>query len=382
MKRVIVATDSFKGCLTSAEIGRLAARGIHEVFPHCKVTEVPVADGGEGTVEALVHALAGRIVEVEVAGPLMLPVLASYGLSGDGTTAIMEMASASGLPLVPEDLRNPLKTTTRGTGEMILDALRRGCRRVLIGIGGSATNDGGLGMLRTLGFRFYDDAGAEIEIGRGEDLERVVRMDSSQVAPEVFATEFVVVCDVNNPFYGPEGAARVYARQKGADDAMIERLDAGLRKFAEAIARSGRPEIDNMPGAGAAGGLGGAFVAFLNATLKPGIEMVLDAINFDKLIEGADLIITGEGKLDSQTAMGKTPQGVLERAQRQGIPVIAIGGAVEDATSLNDAGFAGVFSIQPGPVLLERAMEPGFASANIVRTVTQIMRLFAIKQTV
>lgn len=379
MKRIIVASDSFKGCLTSAEVARCVSAGIGQVLPECEVTEVAVADGGEGTVDALMHALGGYPVEVVVDGPLLSPVKAVYGISADGTTAIMEMACASGITLVPDDRRNPLETTTVGTGQMILDAINRGCRRVLIGIGGSATNDGGLGMLSALGFRFYDARDNEITRCCGGDLERVARIDGSNVKPEVMATRFEVACDVKNPFYGPDGAAYVYAGQKGADDAMIARLDAGLRNFARVIEQSGRPSIDSLPGAGAAGGLGGAFAAFLNATLKPGIDLVLDAIDFDKLIETADLVITGEGKLDAQTVMGKTPKGVLRRARKQHIPVIAIGGAVEDSKALNDAGFAAVFPIQPGPTTLDEAMNPAVASANIANTVGQIIRLAALK---
>lgn len=378
MKRIIVASDSFKGCLSSARVAWCVARGVSSVFPECEVVEVPVADGGEGTVTALVDALDGRLVQTEVHGPLMQPVQAAYGVSSDGTTAIIEMAAASGLPLVADGLRNPLKTTTLGTGEMILDAIRRGCRKVLTGIGGSATNDGGLGMLTALGFRFYDGGGKLIMPGAGEDLERVARIDATHVAPEVATTEFVVMCDVSNPFYGPDGAAQVYGRQKGADAAMIERLDAGMRHFVHVVEQSGRRPIGDVAGAGAAGGLGGAFMAFLNVTLKPGIDAVLDAIGFDSIIAGADMIITGEGRIDSQTAMGKTPQGVLARARRQNIPVMAIGGAVEDVRALNDAGFTAVFSIQPGPVSPGRAIEPEFASENIVRTVSQAMRLIAL----
>lgn len=376
MQKVVIAPDSFKGCLSSAEVAASIARGVHSVLPECRLSCVAVADGGEGTVDALVSTLGGIKIEVDVAGPLMAPVKAVYGVSADGRTAIMEMASASGLPLVPDSLRNPMKTTTYGTGQMIMHAIRSGCRKVLIGIGGSATNDGGLGMLHALGFRFFDCACGEIAPGCGADLSRVECIDSADVPPEVRATEFVVACDVTNPLCGPGGAAHVFARQKGADTAMIEQLDAGMRHFASVIERSGLPSVADMPGAGAAGGLGGAFVAFLDAELKAGIDMVLDAAKFDTVLADADLVITGEGRLDGQTAMGKAPQGVLRRAQRCGVPVVAIGGAVQDARALNEAGFAAVFSVQQGPVTLSDAIKPEVASANISRTVAQIIRLF------
>jgi glycerate kinase len=304
----------------------------------------------------------------------MYPIQATYGILGDGRTAIIEMASASGLTLIPLEQRNPEVTSTYGVGELIRDALRRGCDRFFVGIGGSATNDAGIGMLRALGYRFLDEDGRELAHG-GRSLSFVRKIDTTDVPPELSRAGFTVACDVTNPFSGPEGAACVFARQKGADDAMIRRLDEGLRHFARCLIDNGLPDIDSVPGAGAAGGLGGSFLAFLRAVLKPGIHMVLDALRFDDLIRGADIIITGEGKLDRQTLMGKTPVGVLEAGQRQGIPVIAIGGMVEDIELLNEAGFLAVFSIQPGPVALSEAMEPNFALRNIERIVEQVIRL-------
>jgi len=374
MNKIIIASDSFKGCLSSLEIASASKKGISKVLPGCEVVGIPVADGGEGTTEALVAAMNGHFVAYEVHDPLMNPIQVEYGILGDGITAVIEMASASGLTLVPPEKRNPMLTTTFGTGEMIKDALQRGCRRFLIGIGGSATNDAGTGMLQALGFRFLDSAGNELGKG-GQILEQIAQIDSTNAIPALQESNFTIACDVNNPFSGENGAAFVYARQKGADDSMIRQLDMGLKHFATVIHTSFGKDIDTIPGAGAAGGLGGGFLAFLPAILKPGIQMVLEALNFDSRIRNADLIITGEGKLDRQTGMGKTPAGVLEAGKRQQIPVIAIGGSVEETDALLQQGFLAVFSIQPGPVSLELAMEPSFAFRQIERIVEQIIRL-------
>jgi glycerate kinase len=374
MNKIIVASDSFKGCLSSLDIARAAEAGIRKVLPDCEVVGVPVADGGEGTTEALVDAMNGRFVSCNVHDPLMNLIQVEYGILGDGLTAVIEMASAIGLTLVPPEKRNPMLTTTFGTGELIKDALQRGCRRFLIGIGGSATNDAGTGMLQALGFRFFDNEGNELGKG-GQILEQIAHIDSYNAISALQESVFTIACDVNNPFSGENGAAFVYARQKGADDAMIEQLDKGLKHFAAAIYNTLEKDIDSFPGAGAAGGLGGGFLAFLPATLKRGIQMVLEVLDFDSRIQGADLIITGEGKLDRQTGMGKTPAGILEAGKRQQIPVVAIGGAVEESASLLQQGFLAAFSIQPGPVSLEQAMEPSFAYQQVERMVEQIIRL-------
>ena len=304
----------------------------------------------------------------------MNPINVEYGILGDGLTAVIEMASASGLTLVPPEKRNPMLTTTCGTGELIKDALQRGCRRFLIGIGGSATNDAGTGMLQALGFRFLDKDGKELGKG-GQILEKIEKIDLAGIMPELAESVFTIACDVNNPFSGENGAAFIYARQKGADDAMIRQLDKGLKHFANVIHATMGKDIDAIPGAGAAGGLGGGFLAFLPATLKRGIHMVLEALDFDSRIQNADLIITGEGKLDRQTGMGKTPAGILEAGKRQQIPVVAIGGAVEETEALLKQGFLAVLSIQPGPVTLEQAMDQAFAYRQVERIVEQIIRL-------
>lgn len=373
MKKVIVASDSFKGSLSSLEVAESAEKAICEVFPDCEVIKIPVADGGEGTTEALVYAMNGRMASCRVHDPLMNSIRAGYGILGDHKTAVIEMASASGLPLVPKEKRNPLLTTTYGTGELIKDALEKGCRHFLIGIGGSATNDAGTGMLQALGFRFFTNDGKELGQG-GQIVEEICYIDDSDSLPELQESTFIIACDVNNPFSGENGAAFVYARQKGADDEMIRRLDNGMKKFAHIIQREKGIDVDNIPGAGAAGGLGGAFIAFLPSQLKPGIEMVLDALHFDERIKGADLIITGEGKLDKQTGMGKTPSGILHAARKQNIPVIAIGGSIEEVEALNIYGFLSVLSIQPGVISLEQAMQKESAMTNITRTLKQYLR--------
>ena len=374
LSKIVVASDSFKGCLTSSEVATAAENGIRKALPDCEVTGIPVADGGEGTTEALVTAMNGRFISCEVRDPLMNPIQAEYGILGDELMAVIEMAAASGLPLVPPERRNPMLTTTYGTGELIKDALARGCRRFLIGIGGSATNDAGTGMLQALGFRFLDKDGHELGYG-GQILEQITRIDTSQALPALKEAFFTIACDVNNPFSGENGAAFIYARQKGADDAMIIRLDDGLRHFAKVIHATLGKDINDIPGAGAAGGLGGGFLAFLPATLKPGIQMALDVLDFDRHIQDADLIITGEGKIDRQTGMGKTPAGILEAGKRRQIPVIAIGGSVEETDALMQQGFLAVLPIQPGPVSLEQAMDKSFAYRQIERTVEQIIRL-------
>ena len=369
--KIVIASDSFKGSLSSIEVAQAATRGIKAVYPDCDVVAVNVADGGEGTVEAIVDALGGEIVHTTVSDPLGRPIQARYGIAG--ATAIIEMAAASGLPLLQPEERNPWMTSTYGTGEMIMDAIQKGCRQFLVGIGGSATNDAGTGMLQALGFKFFDFNGQEITDCRGGRLQDIADLDDSCVPEAVREAEFIVACDVDTPFCGPEGAAPVFAPQKGADAEMVEKLDAGMASFAKVIENKYQINIVPMAGAGAAGGMGGGFCAFLNATLQRGIEMVLDAIHFDQIIEGADLIITGEGKIDFQTAKGKTAAGVLSRAKRQGIPVVAIGGCVEMCESILQMGFAGIYPILEEKVPLEVAMRPNFAAANVEKTVASIV---------
>lgn len=378
MGKIVIAADSFKGSLTSLEVAEAFAHGFHRVFPHCEVEKVAVADGGEGTVEALVGMLDGEYVELAVADPLMRRVQARYGIVNGGRTAVMEMSAASGLPLLTMQERNPLKTTTYGTGEMIADALGRGCREFLIGIGGSATNDAGVGMLRALGFRFLDVEGAEL-VGGGEILERIMTIDDGGVLPSLREAVFCVACDVTNPLYGPEGAAYVFAPQKGADEAMVERLDTGLRNFAEVVKWYNSEDIATLRGAGAAGGLGGGFKALLGARLERGVDMVLEAIHFEDIIKGCDLVVTGEGRLDSQTMMGKAPYGVLQASKRQGVPCVAIGGTIVECKELERSGFRLMLPVTPEGMPLVRAMQREVAMANVERAAEQIARLLSCK---
>ena len=365
--KIVIASDSFKGSLSSIEVAQAATRGIKSVYPDCEVIAVNVADGGEGTVEAVVEALGGEIVTATVSDPLGREIQAHYGIAGD--KAIIEMAAASGLPLLCPEERNPWLTSTHGTGELIMDAMHRGCRQFLIGIGGSATNDAGTGMLQAMGFRFYDSQDQEIEHCCGGTMHLIARIDDSEVAEGVRQSQFTVACDVDTPFCGKEGAAPVFAPQKGADPNMVARLDAGMASLAEVIENKYHINIVPVAGAGAAGGMGGGFRAFLNATLKRGIDMVLDAIDFDHTIVGADLIITGEGKIDFQTAKGKTAAGVLARAKAQDIPVIAIGGCVEKCESVEQMGFAGIYPITEEKLPLEIAMQAEVAAMNVEKTV-------------
>ena len=379
MRKVILAIDSFKGCLSSKEAETAAAQGIRHVFPTCETICLPVADGGEGMQRVLTEALNGQEIRLSAHDPLMQMRQTAYGLSGDGTTAFIEMAAISGLPLVPLRQRNPSLTTTYGTGELIKDALNRGCRRFVIGLGGSATNDAGLGMLQALGFRFRDRYGNELGKAQpmcGQLLSEIAFIESSTALPALREARFTAACDVCNPFFGPEGAACVFAPQKGADPEMVAALDKGLQHLAQVIWQTTGHDIATLPGAGAAGGMGGTLSALLNAELKPGIDLLLDLTDFDKLIEGADLIITGEGKSDRQTVMGKVPSGILKRARRQGIPVILVSGSIEDADILNQAGFRAAFCITPAPMSLEEAMRPSTAGQNIMQTVGQICRIW------
>ena len=378
IRRITIAIDSFKGSLSSAEVADAFERGFLIEHPQCAVRKVSVAVGGEGTVGALVETMQGEYVSVEVADPLMRPIVARYGVIDGGKTAVMEMSAASGLPLLRAEERNPMKTTTYGTGQMILDALGRGCRKFLIGIGGSATNDAGVGMLRALGFRFLDGEGRELT-GGGECLRQIASIDESGAADGLREAEFIVACDVTNPLYGPEGAAYVFAPQKGADAKMVEELDCGLRIFADVVKSHNGQDVATLQGAGAAGGLGGGFKALLGAKLERGIEMVLGAMRFDEIIADSDLVITGEGRLDAQTVMGKAPSGVLSAARRQGIPCIAIGGGVRWCEELRGSDFAAILPIVSAPMALEEAMRCDVAAQNVERTAQQVGRMLKIK---
>ena len=374
MKKVIIAIDSFKGCLPSAEAGKAAAEGIHSVYPECEVICLPIADGGEGMLDVLIAATNGREVQISAHNPLMEWYDTHYGISEDEKTAFIEMASISGLPLLPPSRRNPMLTTSYGLGEIIAEALNKGCRHFIIGIGGSATNDAGLGMLQALGFRFFDHDNKLLGSG-GQILSRVAAIDTTAVHPALSEASFTIACDVDNPFYGPRGATRIFAGQKGATPEMTEHLEAGMQAIAAVIAQTTGKDIGRIPGSGAAGGVGGAFLAFTNARLMSGIDLILTHLQFGKRIQNADLIITGEGSADAQTTMGKVAYGILREARKQNIPVLLVAGHIADTPSLYTAGFSGIFSIAPGPVTLEKSVHPEFAATHLQRLITQICKL-------
>jgi len=357
--RIIVAPDSFKGCLSALGVAQAMARGIHEVWPRAEVVQVPIADGGEGTVEAMVAATGGRLERTRVAGPLGDPVDAAWGVLGDGRTAVVEMAAASGLPLVPPARRDPRAASTAGTGQLVRAVLDAGLRKLVIGIGGSATNDGGTGLASALGARFLDAQGRNLPPG-GAALARLDRIDLAGLDPRLDELEILVACDVDNPLTGPRGASAVYGPQKGATPEMVAELDHALEVLARvATAATGRSVAD-QPGAGAAGGLGAGLLWFTPARLRPGVGIVLEATGFEAKVAGADLVFTGEGRTDAQTAMGKAPVGVAAVAQRHGVPVVCLaGGLGEGADAVLRHGIAAVASIVPGPMALEACLARG-----------------------
>ena len=327
--KIVVAPDSFKGSLTALEVSDAIEKGIREVFPEAEIIKIPMADGGDGTVECLVNATGGEILREKVIGPLGNEILAHYGILGDKKTAVIEMAAASGLTLVPENKRDPLITTTYGTGQLIKSALNQGCKKMIIGIGGSATNDGGAGMVQALGVKLLDQEEKEVSFGGGE-LKKINRIDIRYMDKRLSYTKILVASDVINPLCGPKGASRVYGPQKGATPEVVEELDKSLAYFAELIKRDLNKDIKDIPGAGAAGGLGASLMAFLNAELKPGIEIMIEAVKLDQAIKDADLVITGEGKIDSQTIYGKAPIGIAKIAKKYNVPVVAVAAIIEE----------------------------------------------------
>lgn len=371
--KILIAVDSYKGSLTSLEAGQAIQAGIQNVSATHETEVIPIADGGEGILSVMLHTLGGKVQTIPVHNPCMELIEAEYGISADGKTAFIEMANASGLPLLQDFQRNPMETTTYGTGELIRDALEKGCKEFIIGIGGSATNDAGTGMLQALGYRFLGKDGNPLEQG-GKILGNIVHICTQNVHKELKNAHFIVACDVNNPFYGPNGAAHIFARQKGANDSMIEELDRGMRSFANVIHQTTGKDISHVPGSGAAGGMGGGLLAFLNAELKSGAELILDLCQFKEKATNADLILTGEGRIDRQSLMGKIPGKILEIGKQKGIPVIAIAGCVEDKDSLLEAGFQGVYETKPDFMLLEEAMKPDIAKRNIQQTVSYIFQ--------
>ena len=371
--KIVIAPDSYKESLTALEVATEIEAGFREVFPDAEYLKLPMADGGEGTVAAMVDATGGTCVEVAVTGPLGEPVVACYGLTGDGNTAIIEMASASGLALVPPALRNPWKTSSFGTGELVKAALDSGVNHLIIGIGGSATNDGGAGMLQALGVKLQDLSGREIGFGGGR-LANLDHIDISGIDPRLKSCRIEAACDVNNPLTGPKGASAVFGPQKGATPEMVAGLDTNLIRYASIINRDLGVLVESVPGAGAAGGMGAALLAFLGARLRPGIEIVMEAVGLEAAVKDADLVITGEGCIDSQTINGKTPIGVARMAKRYGKPVIGIAGCLaSDASVVHGHGIDAVFSVlrQAGTVeeaLASAAVNVRAASRNIAAT--------------
>ncbi len=358
--KIVLAPDSFKGSLSSSQICQCLAEGLTNVLPKSNIINMPMADGGEGTVQALVNATGGEIVKKEVTGPTGKPVMAFFGILGHNKTAVIEMSAASGLPLVPDGQRNPMHTTTYGTGELIKAALDYGCRELIVGIGGSATNDGGAGMAQALGFKLLDGKGEEIGPG-GMGLLKLEKIDSSTKDPRLGHAKITVACDVDNPLCGKNGASKVYGPQKGATPKMVQQLDEALYDFSKVVHRDLGSDILNLPGSGAAGGLGGGLVAFVNASLKRGIDIVIKASGLEKEIKEADLVITGEGKMDSQTFSGKTPHGVMRVASKHKVPVIAVTGWIDDdLCHFTENGFVTVLSICPGPISLDKAINSSY----------------------
>lgn len=354
--RFVIAPDSFKGSASAREVAQAIAEGLKVALPDAVCDMVPMADGGEGTVDALVAATGGQIVSVRVTGPLGEPVDAFFGILGDGETAVIEMAAAAGLHLVPPEKRNPMVTTTYGVGELIRTALDAGCRRLIIGIGGSATNDGGAGMAQALGARLLDDQGNDIGFGGGA-LGRLDRIDLSDFDRRVWDTEILVACDVTNPLTGPNGASAVYGPQKGATPEMVRQLDANLRHYAVILRRDLDVEVETVAGAGAAGGLGAGLIAFCRAQLRRGVELVINAVHLPERVQKADLVITGEGRLDFQTGFGKVPQGVAQVAKHHSKPVIALAGQLgEGAEQCRQWGIDACFAILNKPMSEQEAM--------------------------
>jgi glycerate kinase len=372
--KIVIAPDKFKGSLSALEAAQAMARGVTLALPSAQIEIVPMADGGEGTVDALVAATHGRRHEEVVTGPLGEPVRASFGLLGDSRTAVLEMASASGLWLVPPERRDPRWATTRGTGELLLAAINAGARHVIVGIGGSATNDGGAGLGQALGFRLLDAEGRELPAGGGP-LRHLERIDASGRLRTLDDVEISVACDVGNPLCGPKGASAIYGPQKGADPTMVAELDANLAHFAKVVERDLKISIRDLPGSGAAGGLGGGLVAFARGRLQKGIELVLQAVNLEARLRDADLCLTGEGSIDEQSAFGKTAVGVARVAQSFGCPTIALAGTIgSGADAVLDQGINAYFSICGRPMSLAHAID--HASKLLEECTNQVLRAF------
>ena len=373
---IIIAPDSFKGSCTAREAAEYIRLGVSEVYPTAEFTLLPIADGGEGTVDSLVAATGGALVAVDTFDPLGRSITASYGLLPDGT-AVVETAAASGLTLLAPQERDALRASTYGTGVLIRAALKRGARRIILGLGGSATTDGGMGLARALGIRFLDADGKELSDG-GAELARLARIDASQLMPEALETEFILACDVKNVLCGEQGAAYVFAPQKGADAQQVRLLDSALSNYARVLSSQFHSDAALQPGSGAAGGIGCVFMAFFNCAVRPGIDLVLDTVGFDLLVQRADLVITGEGRLDAQSAFGKVPCGVATRTKAaKNIPVVALGGAIGDgADALYSCGVDALVSAVSRVTTLDEAMRG--VKENIISSARRAAELIRV----
>lgn len=375
MKKIVIAPDSFKGTMSSVEVSDIIEKAIRRIKFDIETVKIPIADGGEGTVQAFLSAMGGEKHELKVKGPLFDEVDAFYAVLKDEKTAVIEMAAASGLPLVG-DRKNPCLTTTYGTGQLMADALDKGCTRIIIGIGGSATNDGGIGMASALGVRFLDNSGEEV-VPNGNGLGKVEHIDVSDMDGRLKKCDVMTACDVDNPLYGPNGAAYVYAPQKGADEEMVRYLNTNLEKYSYIVGKDLGIKLQNIPGAGAAGGLGAGLAAFAGARLQPGIKIILDMVKFESIISDADMIITGEGRIDGSSLRGKVPVGIADRAQKEDIPVVVIAGDVgDDIDEIYKKGINAVFSINRLAIPFKEARSR--SRKDLEKTVESIMRFASI----
>lgn len=373
--RILIAIDSFKGSLTSLQAGSAVKEAVLKLDNNAEVTVCPLADGGEGTVEALSEGLDGNIIEVTVTDPLSTPIKAKYCILKDNNTAVIEMSAAAGITLVPLEKRDPMETTTYGVGEIIRDAIDRGCRHFIVGIGGSATNDGGVGMLSALGFEFLDKNGKPISLG-AKGLENLASISTDNVIPQLKECDFRIACDVTNPLCGSSGCSAVFAPQKGGTPETIAKMDMWLEKYARLAGQVSCKADMDYPGAGAAGGLGFAFLAFTDSKLESGANIILEETGFEEYVKNADIVVTGEGRLDSQTVMGKAPIRVARLAKKYGKKVIAFAGCVtEDAVVCNEQGIDAYFSVTTGAMSLEEAMNTDNAYQNLMNTAYQVFRL-------
>ncbi|WP_448215170.1 glycerate kinase [Endozoicomonas sp. 2B-B] len=375
--KIVIAPDSFKECLTAAQVASAIETGFKEILPDAQYVKVPVADGGEGTLQSLVDATGGHFIEVPVTGPLGHQIQAEFGILGDGTTAVIEMARASGLELVSPDQRDPMIATTQGTGELILSALDRGVDKIIVGIGGSATNDGGAGMVQALGVRLLNDQGKELQRGGGQ-LSSLSKIDASNLDQRLQSVEIIAACDVDNPLTGDNGASAIFGPQKGATPDMVKVLDQSLGHYGLIMERDLGVSVCDRPGAGAAGGMGTALLGFLNARLEPGIEIVMAAVDLAEKVKGANLVITGEGRIDGQTAQGKTPVGVARVAKSLDLPVVALAGSVgQGAEAVYAQGIDALFPVVHGAVTLEQALMKG--EENLIRAARNLAVALTMK---